>query len=95
MTEAILKASKVWKEWIDETKVVKLFDMYRNTPDDPDAYRTFIAVVKDEETDEDTPYLITRFFEVGNRIMVSVDHTNLSAEDVFDLLLTQYSGPVK
>ena len=95
ITEKILKASKEWKDWIQDDNVVRVFDIHRNDPDAPNMYRTFIVIVREDAESFDQPYYtITRFFPLGDRIMVSVDHTNLTAEEVFDVLLTIYSAPI-
>lgn len=36
-------------------------------------------------------WTITRFFKTGNKIQVSVDYSDISTEQVFKLLLSEYS----
>jgi hypothetical protein len=77
LTEKILKESKEFKEWI-HGEVVLTHNIY------PD---TFIVIHKYQEIQK---YYITRFFELGNKIQVSVDAQNKTAEEVFQILLSKY-----
>lgn len=72
-----------YKEWVTEP-VVLIHNTYH---DAVEPYQTYIVI----QSLGDGLYSITRFFKSGNRIMVSVDHNNVTAENVFSILLTDYS----
>ena len=54
----------------------------------------YIVISKNEE-DENGLYDITRFFLIWDRLETSVDHTDLSLEEMLDLLLTKYTARLK
>ena len=81
LTVAEFKASIEFKKWI--TGIVHtIHDMYSDGT-------AFIVIHSDMGK-----HNITRFFHTGSKLNVSVDHTDLSSEEVFNLLLTQYSNPL-
>ena len=91
-TEEILNKSQEWKDWIDPSdKLIIVFDIHRADPKDESAYRTFIVVTKNGHG----LYTVTRFFPLGENIMVSVDHNCLDVIELINVLLTKYSSAIK
>lgn len=83
-----LEASKEYKDWIRD-EVVLVHDTYHDIPD----YSAFIVVTKRMDGYA-ALYTITRFFPTGitaDRIAVSVDASDIDAEEVFKKLLKDYS----
>lgn len=75
------KKSVEFKDWI--TGLVHLIhDMYSDGT-------SYIVIHSDMGK-----HTITRFFFTGSKLQTSVDHTNLSSEEVFKILLTEYSNPL-
>ena len=90
-----LKESEEYKKWIGKQKVVKIHDTYYDSGDD---YATYIVITKKEWKVIDDSYTITRFFRMGlnpDKIHVSVDQQDISAEAVFTTLLEKYSSGLK
>lgn len=89
-TQEKLKDSIQFKEWITD-KIALIHNAYW---DDKSDYAAWIVIQWHE--DSGGTYSITRFFEnSNNKIMVSVDHNNLTAEEVFQILLSDYSTGLK
>ncbi len=82
MTKETLMQSPIFKEWVDG-KVSIVHNTYAENKDISPAY-----IVIHSQKDK---YTITRFFELGTKMHASVDYTDISAERVFELLLTEYS----
>lgn len=81
-TEEILKNSKEFKEWVTG-RVALIHNTYY---DSKDPYATWIVLHSDMGK-----WTITRFFEIGGKIQVSNDHVDISTEETFKLLLSDYS----
>lgn len=81
-TEEILKNSEEFKDWVTG-RVALIHNTYH---DSRVPYESYIVLHSDMGK-----WTITRFFKVGEKIQVSVDHENISTEDVFKILLTKYS----
>ena len=81
-TEEKLKESKEFKEWISG-RVALIHNCYY---DSKDPYGSYIVLHSDMGK-----WTITRFFEMGNKIQVSVDYSDISTEETFKLLLSEYS----
>lgn len=81
-TEEILKNSKEFKEWVTG-RVALIHNTYY---DNKEPYATWIVLHSDMGK-----WTITRFFEGGGKIQVSNDHVNVSTEETFKLLLSDYS----
>ena len=87
-TEEILKTSKEFKEWITG-RVALIHNTYF---DSKEPYQTYIVLHSDMGK-----WTITRFWQSPNRkgqldkIHVSNDHVNISTEEVFKILLSDYS----
>ena len=83
MTEETLKNSKEFKEWVADDTVVAIHQQYKEP-----SYQSFIVIHRPK----DEGWTITRFFDGANgeEILVSVDHRDISAEEVFKILLTKY-----
>jgi hypothetical protein len=86
LTKETLKISKEFKEWITG-KVALTHNVYY---DSKEPYATYIVLHSDMGK-----WTITRFFEMGGKIQVSVDYENISTEEVFKLLLNEYSRGLK
>jgi len=91
ITEETLKESQSFKDWIGDDKVRLIHNPYFEA----DVLPAFIVVHSDKEDDD--KFTITRFWKSPNRkdqldkIHVSVDHKNKTADEVFKLLLSDYS----
>jgi len=81
-TEEVLKNSEVFREWVTG-KVALIHNTYH---DSKDPYYVWIVLHSDMGK-----WTITRFFEMGDKIQVSNDHVDISSEEVFKLLLSDYS----
>ena len=81
-TEKILKNSKEFKDWV--TGRVAL--IHNTNYDSKEPYATWIVLHSDMGK-----WTITRFFEMGGKIQVSNDHIDISTEETFKLLLSDYS----
>lgn len=82
-----LKNSEEFKTYIQE-RVVLIHDVYYDSGDDYAAYIVISTNIG--------KFTITRFFlSVTEKIKVSVDYENKSSEEVFKLLLTEYSTGLK
>lgn len=82
LTEEILKNSKEFKEWVTG-RVALIHNVYY---DSKEPYTTWIVLHSDMGK-----WTITRFFEMGGKIQVSNDHVNISTDETFKLLLSDYS----
>ena len=87
-TEQQLKESAEFKEWVTPENVVLIHNCYY---DSKEPYGSYIVISK-EDDDNPSLYTITRFFQGGNNINVSVDYQDVTAEEIFPLLLSDYSG---
>ena len=85
-TEEVLKNSEVFKRWVTG-KVALIHNIYY---DSKEPYATYIVLHSDMGK-----WTITRFFEMGGEIQVSNDHVDISSEEVFKLLLSDYSRGLK
>ena len=81
-TEETLKASKEFKEWITG-RVALIHNCYY---DSKEPYGSYIVLHSDMGL-----WTITRFFEMNNKIQVSQDQVDISTEECFKLLLSEYS----
>lgn len=86
-TEAELKNSAEFKDWI-KGKVSLIHNTYH---DSKEPYGAYIVLHSDMGK-----WTITRFWQSPKKdqlgkIYVSVDHKNISTEEVFQILLTKYS----
>jgi len=81
-TEDKLKSSEEFKNWVTG-RVSLIHNTYHDSGDN---YVAYIVLHSDMGK-----WTITRFFEMGRKIGVSVDHSDISSEEVFKLLLTDYS----
>jgi hypothetical protein len=81
-TEEILKNSKEFKEWVTG-RIALIHNTYY---DSKEPYATYIVLHSDMGK-----WTITRFFEMGGKIQVSNDYVDISTEETFKLLLSDYS----
>lgn len=86
LTEEILKNSKEFKEWVDG-RIALIHNTYYDSEDK--SYASFIVIHSPKESMG--KWTITRFFEMGGKIQVSVDAQNISTIEVFVKLLSDYS----
>jgi len=80
ITIKTLEASELYSLWVT-ARVVLTRNIYR----DGDA--TFIVI----QDLGGSKYSITRFFKMGNDMHVSLDHKELTSEEVFKVLTEEYS----
>lgn len=88
------KQTDGYKQWIGGQEVAHMFKPYGE--DDP--YNAFIVIVKcSEEFHTEQLYDIYRFFPMGSpdKLTVSCDVQDLTAEEVFKALIEKYSEPMK
>lgn len=87
-TEQQLKESSEFKEWI-QGEIALIHNCYFDAKEPYGAY----IVISKEDDDEPELYSITRFFQHlgSNHVYTSVDHQNITAKKVFELLLSEYS----
>lgn len=90
MTQEILIKSEEFKDWIGDDKVALIHNTYY---DSKIPYASFIVIHASEDQQENSKWTITRFFPfIGTeRINVSVDYSDISTEECFKILLTEYS----
>lgn len=87
-TEEVLKASKEFKDWVTG-RVALIHNVYH---DSQEPYAVYIVIHSDMGK-----YTITRFWQSPNRkdqldkIYVSNDYVDVSSEEVFTALVTDYS----
>jgi hypothetical protein len=92
LTKETLIDSEVFSDWIGTDKVILIHNPYE------DGYPSFIVI--HSSGDEPAKFSITRFWQSPNRrdqldkIHVSCDHKDVTAVDVFGLLLKDYSKPL-
>lgn len=83
MTDQELKDSTQFKEWIDG-RVDLIHNPYYDNKPTYDTTRIVISSDMGKNT-------ITRFFEMGGKIQVSVDYRDISIEETYKILLKHYS----
>ena len=83
LTEEILKNSKEFKDWVTG-RIALIHNVYHDSP--VTTYKTFIVLHSDMGK-----WTITRFFTIGSKLNVSEDHKDISTEEAFKILLTEYS----
>ena len=81
-TEEKLKSSTEFKEWVNG-RIALIHNCYY---DSKEPYGSYIVLHSDMGK-----WTITRFFEMAEKIYVSEDYSNISTEDVFRVLLADYS----
>lgn len=86
LTVEDLKNSPQYKEWVTG-KMVLIHNTYW---DSKEPYEAYIVLHMDMGK-----VTITRFFMGGNKIQVSNDHIDISVEETFEILLSQYSSGLK
>jgi len=89
LTEETLKNSDTYKNWI--TGLVML--IHNTYWDSTEPYAAYIVIWIPK--DGMGKFSITRFFEMGRKIHASADYGNLSAKEVFEVLLKNYSRGLK
>lgn len=77
-----LKNSSEYKDWITD-RVSLIHNTYY---DYKVPYASYIVLTSDMGK-----WTITRFFKIGESIQVSVDYTDISTEETFKVLLSDYS----
>jgi hypothetical protein len=85
MTENALKESIEFKNHIGDDKIMLIHDPYFESNITP----AFIVIHSNKKSRN--RFTITRFWKRKDNIMVSVDHKNKTAEEVFKILLFDYS----
>jgi hypothetical protein len=91
LTAQTLVDSKEFKDWIGDDQVRLIHNPYF----DSETLPAFIVVHSDKE--DGNKFSITRFWQSPNRkdqldkIHVSVDHKSKTVDEVFQLLLSDYS----
>lgn len=83
LTKEILLASKEYKDWVKKEPFL-IHNVYYDSSEN---YAVFIVIILNKNDKFD----IIRFFEGGNKIQVSCDYQNLSIEETFKKLLSDYS----
>lgn len=81
-TKELLTNSKEFKEWATG-RVALIHNTYY---DSKEPYATWIVLHSDMGK-----WTITRFWKGSDKIHVSNDHVNISTEEVFPILLSEYS----
>lgn len=93
-TQSVLENSTEFKGWIGKDRVVLIHNTYHDNEDITPGY---IVI----HTSGMGKFSITRFWQSPNRkdqldkIHVSADQRDISAEEVFALLLSDYSSGLK
>ena len=82
ITEEFLINSKEFKEWITG-KVALIHNTYYDSKEPHTSYIVIHSNIGN--------WTITRFFEIGGKILVSNDYVNVSTEEAFKVLLSNYS----
>ena len=82
LTEEKLVNSPEFKQWI-KGRVSLIHNCYY---DAKEPYGSFIVLTSDLGK-----FTITRFFEMADKLQVSVDHKDVSTEEMFKILLSEYS----
>ena len=106
LTLEILKNSKEYKDWVFG-EVLLIHNTYHDSEDksysafivisDENEYSDikWQDVSRDEFIELQNKirgqWTITRFFELGNKIRVSVDYQDIPTKEVFEVLLSKYS----
>lgn len=102
LTENGLKESSEFKDWITG-KVALIHNIYHDSTfiivSDENDYEHEDIKWQDVSRSEfqemnsriEGSWTITRFFLLGDKIQVSVDHSDVKTEDIFKILLSQYS----
>lgn len=85
-SEKELQESSEFKTWVSG-KVALIHNTYF---DNKASYQAYIVLHSDMGK-----WTITRFFKVGRKIQVSADYVDISTEEVFQKLLTEYSRGLK
>lgn len=88
LTKEQVQESQQFKDWTKGQRIVKIHNVYH---DQPETYAAWIVIGSDELG----KFYITRFFLMAEKIQVSQDYKAISATEVFDVLLTEYSRGLK